>query len=251
MSNNDIEDHSDDYESDSDVSLDEEDEELIWRVFFSGERDMDDARDGEEDEDGEDDDSLDDGIDIYDVDLDDVNDPELVAKYNSLIQMKINKNIPEEEKKRLLTSNLTKSQMERFEAYRGMKVNRPGVKKICNGVLGHSIPNQIAVVLSGISKLLLGEVITRAFEVQERDNKARLTEDIAAKKKQKQEVLRGVEIGKEAEIDDKRLHFEGDVPSPLQPSHIREAWRLYKLENSSAFNSQWRRQGDADGKLFR
>lgn len=235
-------------EEDSDVSLDEEDEELIWRVFFSGERNGDEE--DEEDEQGEEN-SLDDGIDVYDVDLDDINDPELVAKYKSLIELKVDKNISEEEKKRLLTSNLTNSQMDRFEAYRGMKLNRPGVKKICNGVLGHSIPNQMAVVLSGISKLLLGEIITRAFEVQERDNKARLIEDISFKKKQKQKILKDVESGKEVEIDEKRLHFEGDIPQPLQPSHIREAWRLYKLESSSAFSSQWRKQGDSDGKFFR
>lgn len=234
--------------SQSDVSLDEEDEELIWRVFFSGERDVADSDDHESIDVELEDDSLVDSIDLHDVDLEDIGDPDLVAKYHDLIQMKVKKNISEEEKKRLLTTNLTNAQMDRFEAYRSMKLNRQLVKKVCNGVLGHSIPNPIAVVLSGISKSLLGEVITRAFEVQQRDSKARLTEDIAVKKKQKREVLKG---GQNLGLQDKKLEFEGDEPKPLQPYHIREAWRLYKLENSGAFSGQWRCQGDADGKFFR
>lgn len=39
---------------------------------------------------------------------------------------------------------------------------------------------------------------------------------------------------------------------PLKPEHLREAWRLYKLESGTVPAAQWRRQGgDGDGKMFR
>jgi len=234
--------HEDNY---SDISLDEEDEELIWRVFFGGEKDAGD-------DDVLDDYSLgEDSIDVDDIDLDDIDDQELVDKYKQLRQMKIDKNMSDEDKKRLLTTNLSNDQMNRFEAYRGMKVNRPGVKKICNGVLGHSVPNNIAIILSGISKLLLGEIISRAMEIQERDAKGKLIIDADNKKLQKYTIMKSLETGREVEVDDQKLQYDGDYVTPLQPYHIREAWRLYKLENSSSFTPQWRRQGEADGKMFR
>ena len=234
----------------SDVSLEEEDEDLIWRVFYSA-LEKGGTADSSEDED-EDDYTLDESEDLENMtDLSDVDDPELVAKYKELKQMKFDKYMSEEDKKRLLIANFTDKQMERFEAYRRMTVNKPGVKKICNSVLGHSIPQNIAVILAGISKLFLGEVITKALEIQERENKARLILDIHERKKQKREILNSLERGQEVEIEHRRLQYDGDKVKPLQPNHIREAWRILKLENSGNFASQWRCQGDADGKFFR
>lgn len=237
------------YEDDdhlSDVSLDEEDEELIWRVFYSSLEEK--SRDSP---------LIDAGSEFsesdeleYLSDISDIDDAELVSKYKELKSQNIG-NLNEEEKKRLIIANFTDDQMERFESYRRMTVNKPGVKKVCNGVLGHSIPQNIAVVLAGLSKLFLGEIITRAFEIQERENKAQLILDIDNKKKQKLDILKSLENGKEIEVDDRKLQYQGDTQKPLLPEHIREAWRLYKLENSGVFNAQWRNQGDADGKLFR
>lgn len=237
------------YEDDdhlSDVSLDEEDEELIWRVFYSSLEEK--TRDSSLIDDGgefSESDELD-----YLSDISDIDDPELVSKYKELKSQNIG-SLNEEEKKRLIIANFTDDQMERFESYRRMTVNKPGVKKVCNGVLGHSIPQNIAVVLAGLSKLFLGEIITRAFEIQEREDKAQLILDIDNKKKQKLDILKSLENGKEIEVDDRKLQYRGDNKKPLLPEHIREAWRLYKLENSGVFNAQWRSQGDADGKLFR
>ncbi|KAG7661013.1 TAF11 [[Candida] subhashii] len=261
------------YESDAsydtDVSLDEEDEELIWRVFFSAldktnnEENLDEEEEDSDDEenyddnydndqnnqDEDEDDEDDDEEDL--TDLSEIDDEELVEKYRNLKKTMVDKNLTEEEKKRLLIANFTEDQMERFEAYRRMTVNKPGVKKICNGVLGHSIPHNIAVVIAGISKSFLGEVITKAFEIQERENKARLILDIDAKKKQKREIVHSLQRGQDIEVDERRLVYEGDRIAPLQPHHIREAWRIYKLENSSVFSNPNKRQGDADGWYFR
>lgn len=234
----------------SDVSLDEEDEELIWRVFYGPleERSKvnyqnDSMGPSEYEDDLEEDEEL--------TDLSDIDDPELVSKYRDLKNPSLAFNLSEEERKRLLMSSFSNEQMERFEAYRRMTVNKPGVKKVCNSVLGHSIAQNISVVLAGLSKLLLSEIITRAFEIQERHNKAKLIQDINTKKRQKKTILRSLENGIEVEVDDRRLEYQGDKQLPLQPEHIREAWRLYNLENSGSFDAQWHKQGEADGTLFR
>ncbi|RCK65795.1 Transcription initiation factor TFIID subunit 11 [Candida viswanathii] len=255
-------------EDDGYVSLDEEDEELIWRVFFHElekyeqaaqgyEESSDDDDDEEEEEKDEDDNGYvsDDGdsessTDEHNIeDLLDVDDAELVAKYRALKSEKINRNLTEEEQKRLLIANFTDEQMERFEAYRRMTINKPGVKKICNGIVGHTIPQIIAVVMAGISKLFLGDIITKAFEVQKRDYKGQLILDIEAKKDQKRQIQSSLQRGQDIEVDERELRFEGDEIHPLQPHHIREAWRLYKLENSGYPGGDKRKSGD-DGPFY-
>lgn len=240
---------SSDEENYSDVSLDEDDEELIWRVFYSALESKGQTTEASSHESDDLNKSLESDTEISD--LSDIDDEELVQQYKSLKNGTINKSMTDEEKQRLLISNLTESQMEKFEAYRRMTVNKPGVKKICNGVLSHSIPQNIAVVLAGLSKLFLSEIITRSFEIQERNNKAKLIMDIDNKKKQKNEILKSLANGNEVEVDHKPLKYNGDIQTPLQPDHIREAWRLYKLENSSSLKASWREEGDSNGRMFR
>ncbi|CAN3353373.1 hypothetical protein DICA3_A05974 [Diutina catenulata] len=240
----------------SDVSLDEEDEELIWKVFF-GDREVYDAGEGGYNENIEEEIEHDKLLrrDIEELeamsDLEDV-DPELSARFRELRQNRPDRNYNESQKKHLLSQALTPDQMSRFETYREMKLNRAGVKKICNGVLGHSIPNNIAIVLSAISKQFLGELITKAMEVSDRENKAQLLLDVDSKKRQKKAALKRIAVGEDAtEEEEQKLAFQGETPPALQPYHVREAWRLYQLESSAAINPQWRKQGDADGTMFR
>lgn len=229
----------------SDVSLDEEDEELIWRVFYSPleEQGAPEEKEAENEESGEEE----------FTDLSDIEDEQLVETYHRLRREK-NQDEPldDDEKKRMLITSFSDDQMERFEAYRRMAVNKPGVKKICNSVLGHLIPQNIAVVMAGLSKLLLGDVITKAFEVQENEYKTQLILDMEAKKKRKRETLQRLANGEEVLlVPEKNLDYMGDHQMPLTPEHICEAWRLYRLENSGAFPAKWRTQGESDGLMFR
>lgn len=225
----------------SDVSLDEDDEELIWRVFYS-EREERNKNANSEEVDAEEEIS----------DLSDIEDEELVAKYQKLKQEE-NAPLSEDEKRRLLITSFTNEQMDKFEAFRRMRINKPGVKKICNSIVGHLIPQNMPVILAGLSKSFLGDLIVKAFEVQDREYKAQLILDIDAKKRRKKETLQRIEKGEDLsnEPPEQRLLYLGDYRGPLQPEHIREAFRLWKLENSGAYLSQWRTQGEGDGKLFR
>lgn len=235
----------------SDVSLDEEDEALIWRVFYADRHEPGERPDAPLlplpagpalhppalpiQEPQEPLDELSDPSDLSDID-----DEALVARYREL------KNNPapemsDDDKNRLLVTSLTDAQMERFEAYRRMRVNKPGVKKIANAVLGHSIPQNIAVVLAGLSKLLLGDVITKAFEVQEQEYKTQLVLDIDAKKNRKRQTIRMLAAGENVPaIAERPLEYLGDRKMPLTADHVREAWRLYRMENSGTIPNYWR-----------
>lgn len=234
------------HDNESDISLDEEDEELIGRVFYDSiNNELDDERLLISDDEQEDD------LSMTEEDLAEIEDKELVERYRKLKSKKVDKDMPEEDKKRLIMSNFNDDQMDRFEAYRRTTVNKPSVKKICNGVLGHSIPQNITIVLAGLSKLFLSEIITKAFEVQERENKAKLILAIEEKKNRKRRALKKLGSGQEVDPNTIKLTYQGDYQMPLKPEHIREAIRLYKLETSSSINANWRSQGEADGKFFR
>lgn len=236
----------------SDVSLDEEDEELIWRVFYEA---FEHSKDGPDDNDYsnfDDDSEIDsDNTSVTSEDLIAVEDEDLVKEYRKMKEMKFDKNLDEERKQQLLILNLPNDQMERYESFRRLRINKPGIKKLCNGVLGHSVHQSIVSSICGMAKMFVGDIITRGFEVQEREAKAKLNEDIEGKKMQKREILKSLASGMEVEVDDTRLHYSGDDVQPLQPHQIREAWRLFKLENSVDYNCLWRSQGDANGQMFR
>ncbi|EJS42414.1 taf11p [Saccharomyces arboricola H-6] len=39
--------------------------------------------------------------------------------------------------------------------------------------------------------------------------------------------------------------------SPILPEHVREAWRLYRLQSDTLPNAYWRTQGEGQGSMFR
>ncbi|CCH40818.1 Transcription initiation factor TFIID subunit 11 [Wickerhamomyces ciferrii] len=177
--------------------------------------------------------------------------------------------LDEEERLRLLMDHLDRDQMSRYEYYRRTTVNRGGVKKIANTVLNQSVSNNVAIVLSGVSKVFMGEIIEKARNIKLRYDKANYINKLNEKrelynqlKKEYKETKRnGItveemeKVKKEIEIiknelkklDLKKVNENG----PLQPEHIREAWRLYQLESGTNPSGQWRHQGERDGLMFR
>ncbi|KAI5952964.1 TAF11 [Candida theae] len=220
----------------SDVSLDEEDEELIWRVFFSDlekEKDKQQQLISNDEGQADEEDGFSDNEDLQSISSEDLKllgDPALIERYKDLRSNAIDFSLSEEEQKRLLITNFTDDQMERFEAYRRSKINKPGIKKICNGVVGHSVSQVIATVVAGVAKSFMSEIISKSFEVQERDNKGKLLIDIEEKKRRKRADVENSQS--QDDIKRPRLQYQGDQRTPLQPSHVREALRLYEEETS-------------------
>lgn len=179
--------------------------------------------------------------------------------------------LDEEERLRLLIDHLDATQMSRYEFYRRTTVNKGGVKKIANTVLNQSVSNSVAIVLSGVSKVFVGEIVEKARSVKLRYDKANLLIKLDEKQelyeimkhdtkklKKEEESSNTVEIIKlKNEIE--RIKFElkkmdlknVDENGPLLPEHIREAWRLYQIESGTCPSSQWRGQGEKDGMMFR
>ncbi|VVT45138.1 uncharacterized protein SAPINGB_P000650 [Magnusiomyces paraingens] len=75
-----------------------------------------------------------------------------------------------QERLRVLMSNFDDTQMSRYEAFRRANVSKNSVKKLANAVLGQSIPGPVAVALSGLSKVFVGELVEMAKDVQHQLN---------------------------------------------------------------------------------
>ncbi|ODQ67628.1 TAFII28-domain-containing protein [Nadsonia fulvescens var. elongata DSM 6958] len=128
----------------------------------------------------------------------------------------------EHERIKLLLQYFDSEQMNRYEIFRRANINRTSVKKLANAVLNQSITGNVAVVLSGLSKVFVGEIVEKARDVQMRmDSPSTPNKDENRQK-------------------------------PLRPEHLREAWRLFKEETGTVPQAHWRRQsGDGDGRMFR
>lgn len=127
----------------------------------------------------------------------------------------------ERDRLKLLLSNFNDDQMARYEAFRRANINRSAVKKLANAVLNQSITGNVAVALSGMSKVFVGEIVEKARDVQARMDGVSNSD------------------GQQGE-------------RPLRPEHLREAWRLFKQESGTVPAAQWRRQGgEGDGMMFR
>jgi transcription initiation factor TFIID subunit 11 len=180
--------------------------------------------------------------------------------------------LDKEEQTRLLMDNLSEEQMSRYEYLKRSSLNRGQMKKLAYSVLNQSVSNNVAIILGGVGKLFVGEIVERARDVKLRMDKADLLIKLSEKKELNAELKKQLKALKDAEDDDNELVDLTPIKTridtikaelnkldlkkvstngPLQPEHIREAWRLYQIESNAVPNSQWRRQGERDGMMFR
>lgn len=152
----------------------------------------------------------------------------------------INNDTQDRERLKLLLAKLSEEQMNRYEAFRRANLNRTGIKKLANAVLNQSITANVAVTLSGLAKVFVGELVEKAREVEQQMDREFLAQ--ATKKRKLEDGTE--EIGGEEETQPPLL--------ALRPEHMREAWRLYRKEMGTVPNAHWRRQGgEGDGRFFR
>lgn len=179
--------------------------------------------------------------------------------------------LDEEERLRLLIDHLDPEQMSRYEFYRRTAVNKGGVKKIANTVLNQSVSNNVAIVLSGVSKVFVGEIIEKARDIKLRYDKAnyliklgekrelynQLKEDLKKLRKEDEnsntvEILKLKQEIETIKTEIKKMDLKNvNENGPLLPEHIREAWRVYQTQSGTCPSGQWRHQGEKDGLMFR
>ena len=115
----------------------------------------------------------------------------------------------ERERMQLLVSHFDEQQMARYAAFRRANIRRAAIRKFASGLLNQPISNSVAVVLAGMSKVLIGDVVELARDLQEKDKASRRDEGGAP------------DAGNSAE------------PEPLLPAYVREAWRIYKRDTGT------------------
>ncbi|KAH3685581.1 hypothetical protein WICPIJ_003443 [Wickerhamomyces pijperi] len=172
-----------------------------------------------------------------------------------------------DDKLRLLIENLDEDQMARYSTYRRATISRNTMKKIVNATVNQSVSLNVAIAISGISKIFVGEIIEKAIDIKKRYDKAKYLIKLNEKKELNELLkvrLEDLELCKDPsesmKIQEKINEINKELKKmnllnvnengPLLPDHIREAWRLYRLENNPP-SHQWALQGERDGLMFR
>ncbi|KAI0641752.1 TAFII28-domain-containing protein [Trametes meyenii] len=91
---------------------------------------------------------------------------------------------------KVLMDNLSPSQYDRFEAYRRYALSKQAVRKVIQQTTGQQVSLPVAQIIAGFAKVFVGEMVEKARSVQDR----------------RQET------------------------GPLNPDHLREAYRMYQNE---------------------
>lgn len=120
----------------------------------------------------------------------------------------------ERERMKLLVSHFDEQQMSRYAAYRRANIRRASVKKFTSQLLNQPISNTVATVLGGMSKVLIGDVIELARDLQDK-------EEVAERRRRN--------------LPDPA---PGAEPEPLLPSYVREAWTIYKRDTGTVPGSK-------------
>lgn len=247
--------------------------------------------------------------------------PSNVVFARDIYENKINslprpRELDETELKKLFMSHLDDEQMNRYEVFKRTSLAKNQIKKISSVVTNQTVANNINLLLGGVGKIFVGEIVEKALDVKEKwllglavnkfherkrigsslkKHLKKLTclversdsedafpdmndsvdesepEDIDTDDEsevkflktsndliQSQENVESVRKGLIKQFNTLVTKFnELDVSvekynsSPLLPEHVHEAWRLYRLENATLPNGQYRTQGEGNGMMFR
>ncbi|SCU88967.1 LAMI_0D11958g1_1 [Lachancea mirantina] len=76
--------------------------------------------------------------------------------------------LDQSEQLNLLVTNLDEDQMNRFEVFRRTSLAKNNVKKISGLVTGQTVAANINLLLAGVGKILVGEMVEKALEVKKK-----------------------------------------------------------------------------------
>ncbi|KAG9508758.1 Transcription initiation factor TFIID subunit 11, partial [Fragariocoptes setiger] len=93
-----------------------------------------------------------------------------------------------DEKMRILVSNFTEDQLNRYEMYRRSAFPKASIKRLMQSIAGCPVSQNVVIAMSGMAKVFVGELVEEALEVMNRKGES----------------------------------------GPIQPKHLREAHRHVK-----------------------
>ncbi|CAO4369381.1 unnamed protein product [Caenorhabditis nigoni] len=70
----------------------------------------------------------------------------------------------------LLIANLTREQLDRYEAFRKSKFRRQPIKNIITEVTGSAPTETVALAISALAKMFIGEIVEEAVEIRDASN---------------------------------------------------------------------------------
>lgn len=95
---------------------------------------------------------------------------QFAAEQQSLTAVKepVTNEIEDEEKAKLqvLVSAFTEDQLDRYEAFRRSAFPKSSIKKLVHSVSGVTAPTTTIIAISGIAKVLVGQLVEEALDVQ-------------------------------------------------------------------------------------
>ncbi|KAG9509855.1 Transcription initiation factor TFIID subunit 11, partial [Fragariocoptes setiger] len=72
------------------------------------------------------------------------------------------------EKMRILVSNFTEDQLNRYEMYRRSAFPKASIRRIMQSITGFPVSQNVVIAMSGMAKVFVGELVEEALEVMEK-----------------------------------------------------------------------------------
>lgn len=185
------------------------------------------------------------------------------------------------DRRKLLLENMDDKQLSQYELFRRSNLNTGNIRRLVNGMIGQNVNMSLAKIIGGVGKMLVGEIVERAKDMQRKKFEAQVIEqmnykrdlkryeDVVNSKKKAGESTENVTKPESPPDYYEDLRYESGLPfrnpytynnfrviipsesTPLTPDDIREAWRMHKLEANNEFTGRWRQQGGGTGLMFR
>ncbi|CAF0821951.1 unnamed protein product [Didymodactylos carnosus] len=117
-------------------------------------------------------------------------------------------------KLQVLVSNFSDEQLNRYEMYRRSAFPKITIKRLMQTLTGNVPSQNVVIAMAGIAKVFVGEIVEKALQVKEEEQ-------------QQQE-----------HSDDDSNNSNHQHTTPIEPKHLREAYR--QIKNQNHFTKTWR-----------
>ena len=108
-------------------------------------------------------------------------------------------------KLQVLVSNFSDEQLDRYEMYRRSAFSKVSIKRLMHSITGSVPSSNVVIAMAGIAKVFVGEIVEEALEVQREENQN-----------------------------------SEQTPTPLEPKHLREAYRRIHQQSHCPPMETWR-----------